>query len=218
MKGETLRIIMLETWLNNLYNDTTKKWKTKGKSEKGFAIFYSPVIMCPKIMIIGYNPGGGKESFNENEISIPTKHDYVVGDYRLARNMRKIFNEVKSRVAIEETVKTNMIFFRSKKANDISNNELIEYSKNKTREIIGRLKPQNIITEGFKTFDCVMSLLEGSEQHDIIQENNEKRIIRIGIINGRTKVIGLIHPSGARGVSNDILKLMGKYIYKQIKL
>ena len=48
----------MEEWIKELYGDTKRKWEAAAKNDSGYAIFYSPTIQSPKIMVIGYNPGG----------------------------------------------------------------------------------------------------------------------------------------------------------------
>jgi hypothetical protein len=210
-------MLHLDNWIDNLYYETKKEWSEHGCGSSGYAIFYSPVVLKCAIMIIGYNPGGGSESFNEKEIKAPTEHDYIKGDYKLAQKMRTVFEELKPEYPLEDTVKLNMIFFRSKKASDLENKNLIEYCERKVKEIIDTLEPKTIITEGFKTFDNLLKIMNGEELQDNYEENRGKRIVRLGKIKNEVNVVGLIHPSGARGVSNERLKMMGKFIKKYLK-
>ena len=85
-------------WVNNLYTETKRIWKENGENKNGYAIFYSPPVFNPDIMIVGYNPGGGENSFDESKASIvPKEHDYFPqkesDDYPMAKKMRKIFEK-----------------------------------------------------------------------------------------------------------------------------
>jgi uracil-DNA glycosylase len=197
-------------WIKELYNETNSIWKEYGKHESGYAIFYSPVLYNPKIMIIGYNPGGGNNSFNENDqLAPPMEHDYLISNYRLATNMKKIFAAAGMLDEFGNTVKLNLIFFRSRRADDLQNRNLIEFCNERVTMIIAELNPETIITEGFKTFSKLIGLCKGEILKDI--PNYHNRIIQEGQI-GKIKVIGLKHPSGARGLSGEVFQAMGENI------
>lgn len=58
----------LENWAEKLTEEVYQAWKSEYSFWKlGFALFYSPVHMNPKIMIIGRNPGGRFGFLNANE-------------------------------------------------------------------------------------------------------------------------------------------------------
>jgi hypothetical protein len=173
-------------------------------------------------MIIGYNPGGCEKDFDENNIKVPNIHDYFAhietnSDYKLAKQMKKIFCYADSIKELETSVKLNLIFFRSKQSKDLTNQELINFSKQKVKEIISELHPQLIITEGFTTFNELLFLFKEQELNEEVIENKERRIIKVGLINQKIKTIGLIHPSGARGISDVILKRLGEFINRKIE-
>jgi hypothetical protein len=80
-----------EGWINQLYEETERLWE-KHKNPSGYAIFYSPVLINPKIVIIGYNPGGDKQSFSaDNHSRPPDEHEYLKKEYLLAKRMYHIF-------------------------------------------------------------------------------------------------------------------------------
>lgn len=208
---------MIDSWVENLYKVTFEQWRKYDSNPSGYAIFYSPVVPKPDIMILGYNPGGASDSFNANEVKVPSEHDYIKGDYKLAQKMKIVFEELKPEISLENTLKLNLIFFRSKRASDFVNKELINFCKEKVEEIIQKIEPKVIIAEGFKTFDTLLEIMKGKESQRDFEENNQKRIVRLGEISKHIRVIGLIHPSGARGVSNERLKIMGKFIRQHLK-
>ncbi len=195
-------------WIQNLYEETKQKWMEFGKNPSGYAIFYTPVNEKPTIALIGYNPGGDSSSFDENSISVPLQHEYFLEDYKLAKNVKKIFAAADSMQILEASVKFNLIFFRSKKAEDFNNSELIQYCKDKVVEILFQIKPKLIITEGFKTY-AELSKLVGIQNEKIVRYH-DKAIMIIGRTENGTLTAGMIHPSGARGVSDAMLCRIGE--------
>src|ERR1035437_9069020 len=159
-------------WITNLYNETRKVWKSGGKDPKGYAIFYSPVKIKPTIALIGYNPGGDEKSFDEENVSVPREHEYFTDNYKLAKNVKKIFETADSIHELEQSVKFNLIFFRSKLAKDINNKQMIDFCENNVLYILNEIKPKYIITEGFNTFEKLKKLLKGTEQQ-VIKFNNK---------------------------------------------
>jgi hypothetical protein len=197
-------------WICRLYEDTAQLWE-RHKDPSGYAIFYSPVIFNPKIMIIGYNPGGDERSFLANNHSEPPdEHEYLKKEYRLAKRMGDIFRYAGLTTELGNTVKLNLNFFRSKKAADIADKkELSDFSEQQVLKIIGRLRPGMIITEGLTTFDRLVSLRCELVSEPVLLD--QRTIARLGTIDG-IQVVGLLHPSGARGISNAMLDKMGEII------
>ena len=83
-----------------------------------------------------------------------------------------------------------------------------------------RLKPKLILAEGFKTYDKLIRLTNGKdEKNDKLYHNNksgkDRRIIKIGNVNG-LKIIGIIHPSGGYGISDEMLTEIGKNIKTEL--
>lgn len=202
-------------WVESINLEIRQKWEnTLNKSSNGFAVFYSPVNERNKgILIIGWNPGGGEMDFNPEEaMSIRITHEYATHDYPLALKMREhVFKA--AGIPIEQTVKLNLIFFRTPNSSVPIDKELIQFSHEKVIEIIEVLKPKLIITEGFKTQQVLTRLFGGTIYCN--EACKDYDIIRTGRIDTFTQpiyTIGLKHPSGARGVSNENLRKMGEHI------
>jgi hypothetical protein len=199
-------------WIEQLYHDTKQKWEETGKSKSGYAIFYSPVKENVKIALIGYNPGGDERSFDPDNIKVPTQHEYTYEKYRLAEKVRKIFSS--AGLNIIDTVKFNLIFFRSRKVNELTDKELIQFSEDKVIHILDQLKPQYIITEGFSTFERILTLKRG-RTNGFEKDGKDQRLLLIGETEDNIKVLGMRHPSGAR-LSNEALEAMGVYLKKHL--
>lgn len=208
-------------WVNSICEQTKKIWEETGRDKRGYAIFYSPVKYHPRFMIIGYNPGGGDKDFLPDKC-VQSEHDYKKSTYPLARNMRKIFEGTDLLDDLFESVKFNLIFFRSKNKKDLNyNDELIKFSLLKTTEIIKILNPEIIIAEGFGTFEEIINLYPNQckEIHDSFYD--KKRIMRrakISINESKILVLGLIHPSSGWGLTDEIFNKLGRLIRQEVLL
>ena len=98
-----------------------QKWSEQCEliKEKGYALFYSEVMINPDLMIIGYNQGWNKDYKPENLARKSPSigyHDYYLenkNDYALAKKMRSIFSDGLDRV-LRNSVKLNQLFFNSR--------------------------------------------------------------------------------------------------------
>jgi hypothetical protein len=206
---------MEKSWITELYEETFKFWQTnQAKLPAGYAIFYSPVLDCPEIMIIGHNPGGDNRSINYKVMNGPPgEHEYDQKNYALARNMRRIFHYASLDNELRKSVKLNLVFFRSRKAADLDMGELRKFCNPKVELIIEQLQPKLIVTEGFQTFYAVLGLLRGQEQQPVLQSKTV--IVRLGS-SQRGKILGLRHPSGSRGLSDAMFRGLGDEIKNQV--
>jgi len=194
-------------WVTTLYNKTKELWEQKGKDPKGFSIFYSPVILNPTVALIGYNPGGDETSFIETNIMVPQENEYLTAGYPMAKKVRKIFEAGDIMWALKDSIKFNLIFFRSKNEKDINDKEVIQFCEQKVLEILKEIKPKYIITEGFNTYERLKKLLSANEER-IIREG-EKAILCIAKTKDNIPLLGMIHPTGAYGISDEILTHIG---------
>ncbi|KAA0257287.1 hypothetical protein FHQ18_09565 [Deferribacter autotrophicus] len=202
---------MCKTWAENLLKDVSTFYENfkEFNQEYGFAVFYSPIRLNPELMIIGYNPGGDEKDFNKEEaMSIPEKHEYITykddKDYKAAKNMYELFKRLNKTQLLENSIKLNMIFFRTKniaKWKEINKKiriEIEEYCFNKVKEIIEKLKPRILLIEGIKTFDLFIDKIISERFHksckvECKKVNNKRILCKCSFDN--IKVLGIIHPS-----------------------
>lgn len=167
---------------SEVLKDVRYYWKSlQGKYyfwKSGFAVFYSPVKENPEYMLIGINPGGDKGAFDEErELKIRSEHEYFVETYPLARKMRALFEKAGLERELKESVKTNLIFFRSecfrkkKNCNDVWNNiepnlrqTMESFCKEKILELIEIIKPRIILAESLYVFDRLLGMLHQKTQ------------------------------------------------------
>lgn len=199
----------MEKLVKDIYCETYEFWK-KNKdryknSDKGFAVFYSPVKINPKLMIIGLNPGWKKgDEFNEKKAcEIPEKHDYVayegqMDDYDLAIIQRDFFKQMDLTEELQNSVKLNLIFFRTSDTTELKSlniyKELKAFSKDKVKLIIDTIRPRIILTEGIGVFDELIGMFGATDQETLISDV-KGRILDSAKI-GNSLIVGMIHPSG----------------------
>lgn len=204
-------------WVTELYNETKQEWKKYGEDPKGFAIFYSPVKIKPTIALIGINPGGNEKDFKEQDCNIqPTENEYLTANYPMAEKIKKIFNDGNLWWALEDSVKFNLYFFRSKKIKDINNNkEMKKFCEDKVLKILDKIKPKYIVAEAFETYNRLKELLEAKEEREV--KEGGRAILCIAKTNGNIPLLGMIHPTGGYGISDDILAKIGLELEKIIE-
>ena len=128
----------------------------------GFKVWYSPIILNPKILIIGINPGIGEQTPDKKiNFKESLEFEYLpdIPKYTLANEIKTVFSEAGLlEVLQKQTVKTNYYHIISKKQSDIKyglesidKNLYHQYEKD-TKEIIIELisivKPKYICVKG----------------------------------------------------------------------
>lgn len=196
-------------WIKELYAETKALWLAEGADPNGYAIFFSPATLQPRLAIIGYNPGGDSTLFQQYAAGPPAVHEYTLQNFRLARQMRKIFGAAGMMDELEKSVKFNLIFYRSRRAALLKNKTLILFSESKTVDIIERIQPHFILAEGFATFNRLISLMHGK----VVQQHfyGNRCFVQYGQI-GKTGLLGILHPTGAVGISDEMLVASGELI------
>lgn len=196
-------------WIEQLYAETHARWLAEGADPNGYAIFFSPVVLRPRLAVIGYNPGGDGLLFQKYAAGPPTVHEYTLQNFRLAVQMRKIFGAAGMMDELEKSVKFNLIFYRSRRAALLKNKTLIRFSEAQTVDIIKRIQPSFILTEGFATFNRLVQLMDGKLLHQHFYGN--RCFFQQGQI-GNIILLGILHPTGAIGISDEMLAETGKLI------
>ncbi|VVB61529.1 Uncharacterised protein [uncultured archaeon] len=202
----------MNKWAEGIVERVYTRWKDKyaESCKSGFKVFYSPVRQNPQIMIIGYNPGGLENSFmsykeklERGDFSVPIKHEYLIKDYRLAKKMRNFFD--KKEQLLEESIKINLIFFRSKNIREwkkIEKSKRIEiegFCFDLVKEIIMQSKPKMILIEGISTYKKLRKIL-GFEGSSVVTNGSQRCYVTewMGI-----KLFAMPHPTGSRIKQHD---------------
>lgn len=202
----------LDKWARDIQREVFQYWKENHSDwEHGIKVFYGPVNETAELLIVGYQPGGdassfppARERFESGDFSLPETHEYLSTDWPIAKEMRTLFGPNEG--LLGESVKTNINFFR---APDIDyweahldkerRDEMQAFCNDCIEEIFEEIEPSVIIAEGIRTWDELQYLL------DLETENCAKRG-RSRLVctseGSNPKVIGFMHPSGAR-ISNE---------------
>lgn len=202
-----------ERWARELQQDVFRFWQENHSDwEHGFKVFYGPVTASAEVLIVGEQPGGkassfppDRERFESGDFSLPDSHEYISTDWRIAEEMRYLFGENSS--PLEESVKTNVNFFRAPdrdywkaKLSTDRREEIEGFCSDRVNEIITKVEPSLIVAEGIGTWDSLKRHLDLSSGQSI-KRGRERLVVRSE--GSSPKVIGLMHPSGARISSSD---------------
>jgi len=204
----------VDGFVNNLMKEVEQKWeKFQETLSKGYAVFYSPVRMNPDLMIIGFNPGGDQKAFDRNrDRNPPPIHEYIKEDYRIANRMRKLFESMNCLETLKNSVKLNLIFFRSKDTEEWNKidvtirKELSTFCKDKVKLIIETLRPRIVLAEGITTYRVLKNeVLFGKACEKVIPHKNGGKIIHImtNFSDFNLTLIGIRHPTGSRPNPSD---------------
>lgn len=186
-------------------------------SESGFAVFFSPVRSSPRLLIVGFNPGGVPANFElARAREVPTEHDYFAYDYPMARRMRSLFTRIGLEGTLRQSVKTNIVFFRSATKNEWASApaatrvRLEEFCETKVREMIEHLRPGAILCEGIDTFDRVAKAIGGANSLiDEFTAGGKRRVHCRFAYAIRATLIGMLHPTGARPSVDELEVIAG---------
>lgn len=190
-------------WAKELTADVDKIWREHPFLKDGYAVFYSPVIKEPELLIVGFNPGGDSSSFDQQRArQVPEQHEYLNESYAIAKKMRSMFESIEELPVLERSVKTNLLFFRSpsivhwNKIDSLSRSKLETYCASKVKEMAAVLRPKFILAEGIKTYTHLRTLLEFKSEERFIKSKN--RTLFVSTRNADSYLLGIIHPTGAR--------------------
>ena len=125
-----------------------------------YSIFYSQVDPSP-LLIIGFNPGGDPDSWDESALASRSfyengEHEYVDCHYPIAVAMREFLlkiGSINSEDLLRRIPKTNLIFRRSRSMDGLrlSERDAILEAKPMLDQIIERVVPRVVICEGVST-------------------------------------------------------------------
>ena len=197
------------TWAQGVVQRTAALWqRLEGQYpfwQSGFAVFYSPVKDQAKVVVLGANPGGGPTDFRlRTAAAIPAMHDYFAYDYQLAQKMRELFAKAGKTDLLRQSIKLNLNFFRSKdqaewkKAPLTARKEMQSHSSREVQDILRRLKPAIVLTEGAATFDALRTILKSVEPSEVVVQSPGGRAYMRAKSPWGGLLIGVIHPTGAQ--------------------
>ncbi len=200
-------------WAENLTKEIYSEYKNKYSSWKpGLEVFYSPVTARPKLMIIGYQPGGDEGHFKKGKKDrferLPEKNAYVVDGYPMAKKLQKHLFPDEGMKLLEKSVALNLVFFRAPKVAKWKKGlpkqirrEMENFSFLKVMEVIQVLKPQMILVLGMGTWDRMKSVFGCVEGKNLKKKGKRRMVIKAECFGH--DVFATIHPSGARVSNSD---------------
>ena len=213
----------LKAWSQQLTKIVFDEWKSKYSFWKeGFEMFYSPVCIHPKLMILTYNPGGDKSSFEHDlkrfesgDFSLPQENEFVTRKYRMAVKMQNFFN--RHDTLLRESVTLTTLFFRSKntkvwtKCPKQSRKEMESFCYKKVNEIIEVLQPLALLILGFKTYvNLKRHLFDRIDYETKTVGYNGNTICYIGKWNNKP-LFCIPHPTGSRIKKDDWEKIKKRF-------
>ncbi len=209
----------LDKWGNSIIQKVKSDSSAFSSQHLNVSVFYSPLRLKPKLMIIGDNPGG--QISDKGLDQIPTIHEYLVTDkdktYKMACVMRdKVMKGEKLNYILRTSVKLNRMFFRTPNLKTFrafpKAIEMEKYCFNILEEIIKILQPKNILAESFGTFE----VLCGTPCTSILEkEGTNKSLLLSGKYKG-IEVLGINHPSASRGISSGDWERVNKELEKRL--
>ena len=142
----------VETYYEEFQSDENIKSKTD-KYYKGIQIMFSPLIIRPKVMFIGINPGAGFFNTNNRHVkrfSPLENSEYLKGEYRLAQQTRKLFDKAGlTSEDLKNSVKSNCFFFATKNEKEL-------------HQFLSHLKPTKVYNKSEKWIDDLVNLIKPS--------------------------------------------------------
>jgi hypothetical protein len=217
-----------EIFFIEIMKEVDQEWfKFRDKLKKGYAVFYSPPRINPELMIIGFNPGGDEKAFNRcRENKFPQGHEYLKENYPMAKKMKELFKNMGTLELLQNSVKLNLIFFRSKATDEwkaiekTTRNHLEEFCLNKVEYIIMKLEPKFILAEGILTYRILKNRIFSGK--DYIEENpfgeSKNLLLTTKFNDPDIRLIGIRHPTGKwTKPSKEEWDKIGNYLLNLIK-
>jgi uracil-DNA glycosylase len=210
----------LNTWAAKLQKEVCSEWINKYPHwEPAFKVFYGPVQISPKLMIISLQPGGDKKNFDEEDseefakgnFSVPEENTYIKSTNRFAAGIKNgIF--LNSANLLKESVIIPLIFWRAKNytewKREPSFKSMEDFSFKKVREVIEKVKPQKILVLGLSTGRKLKELYPGTSMSVTLEKRGKQdgnSIAEEMNING-IPCLALIHPSRSSLTKADMIR------------
>jgi|TARA_R100000501_G_C2615954_1_gene109555 hypothetical protein len=172
---------------------------------KGCQLLFSPLIQRPKILLIGFNSGGGYFNWHGEIVEEfqPMKAlEYYLNTHPLAEQTKSLFSQAGREEDLQHyTVKTNFYYWATDNVADFNrlmqllpeelSRKVFHMARVWTKQLLDALQPKLIIAEGFKAFDEIEVLFP--EKVGFEKEES----LRYFEIPGGTKVLGYKRNQGS---------------------
>ncbi|TRO66965.1 hypothetical protein [Christiangramia sabulilitoris] len=147
---------------------------------KGCQLLFSPLQERPKILLIGFNPGGGYYKWHGKiveEFEPMEALEYYLNTHPLAEQTKSLFRQAGREEDLKHyTVKSNFYFWATDNVADF--NKLLKLLPKKlsqkifhqarvwTKQLIEELNPELVIAEGFKAYEEIAVLFPEKLQEE----------------------------------------------------
>jgi hypothetical protein len=139
---------------------------------KGCQLLFSPLIVKPKILLIGFNPGGGyykHHGFIAENFEPMQGLEYYLNKHSLGEQTKSLFQQAGREDDLRKhTVKTNFYYWATDNEADFKllmrllpaelSSKIFHQARVWTRRMIEGLQPEMIVAEGFKAYDEIAVL------------------------------------------------------------
>ncbi|MBZ9631262.1 hypothetical protein LB465_10775 [Salegentibacter sp. LM13S] len=144
---------------------------------KGCQLLFSPLLQRPKILLIGFNPGGGYYNWHGKiveEFEPMEALEYYLNNHPLAEQTKSLFRQAGREEDLQHyTVKTNFYYWATDNVADFNrllkllpdelSKKIFHIARVWTKQLIDTLRPELVISEGFMAFDEIEVLFPNTE-------------------------------------------------------
>ena len=211
----------VQDFAESVIAQTEQAWSAAGEyppRKCGFYVFYSPVRLRPKLMLIGEQPGGGQDAFClEQALSIPKEHDYVRHpEWLIARKMRSLFSGINRLKFLEQSVKLNLNFFRAPSSSAWRTTpaplrrRLETFCEQEVHEIVKTLQPRLIVCEGLGVYDRMLRQRSVTRREVVLTRRDGSRLYCRAEVAPGIRLVGFPHPCGMAQPRKDEWPCIGE--------
>lgn len=172
---------------------------------KGCQLLFSPLLERPKILLIGFNPGGGYYNWHGRiveEFQPLQKLEYYLNTHPLGEQTKSLFRQAGREEDLQySTVKTNFYYWATDNVADFNrllkllpeelSPKIFHQARQWTKQLIEGLQPEMIVAEGFKAYDELAVLFP-----EKLQEENSETVKTFATPEG-LKVLGYKRNQGS---------------------
>ena len=192
---------------------------------KGCQLLFSPLLERPKILLIGFNPGGGYYNWHGKIVEEfqPMKAlEYYLNTHPLAEQTKSLFRQAGREEDLQHyTVKTNFYYWATDNVADFNrllkllpeelSRKIFHMARVWTKQLIDGLQPEMIIAEGFKVYEEIAVLFPQKLQE-------EKAVsVRSFVTPEGVKILGYKRNQGSIVSKDGIIKKLSTTIDGLVK-
>lgn len=147
---------------------------------KGSQLLFSPLLQRPKILLIGFNPGGGYYHWHGKiveEFEPMAALEYYLNTHPLAEQTKSLFRQAGRENDLKHyTVKSNFYYWATDNVADFNkllkllpkelSQKIFHQARVWTKQLIDGLQPGMIIAEGFKAYEEIAVLFPQKLQEE----------------------------------------------------